>query len=122
MRLILVGFMPQTVLWLIKALIVSVILCPAAVSLWRGVLMDPNLVRNQSACRKVQYRTTSTESPSNIHAVFSLDWCQSIACWPPVDGADQLGVHARVSSVNDALDSRPVLCNRKVRTSWITAW
>lgn len=37
-------------------------------------------------------------------------------------GADQLGVHARVSSVNDALDSRPVLCNRKVRTSWITAW
>lgn len=32
-------------------------------------------------------------------------------------GADQLGVHARVSSVNDALDSRPVLCNRKVRTS-----
>ncbi len=40
--ILLAGFMPQSVPWMVKALIVAIILCPIAVSLWWVILVDPN--------------------------------------------------------------------------------
>lgn len=40
--ILLAGFMPQSVPRMVKALIVAIILCPIAVSLWWVILVDPN--------------------------------------------------------------------------------
>lgn len=40
--IILAGFMPQSLPWKIKTLIVAVILCPVSVRLWWVILVDPN--------------------------------------------------------------------------------
>lgn len=42
MGVILAGFMPQTIPWLIKALIVAIVFCPVSVSLWWVILVDPD--------------------------------------------------------------------------------
>ena len=40
--ILLAGFMPQSVPWMIKALIAAVVLCPISVSLWWVILVDPD--------------------------------------------------------------------------------